>query len=446
MKHGSGLLFLGGGALLAGWLTLVLDLGAQPKINPEKGFRKKLAAKAEPTNAVAAKRATPEQFAFFEKNIRPVLVKECYSCHATTAKKVRGGLTLDTREGVRHGGETGPAIVLGDAKKSLLIKALRHVHEPLKMPPKKKLPDEVIANFEKWIAMGAPDPRDGAGKVAKNEIDVEKGRRFWSFQPPKKTIPAVKDVAWPRGPIDKFVLAGLEAKGLRPVADADPRALIRRIAFDLTGLPPSPEEVEAFVKKRAAGEPGALEAIVDRLLASPAFGERWGRHWLDVARYGESSGRAANFAYPHAWRYRDYVIKSFHADKPYNQFVREQLAGDLLPAKDDRQKAELLVATGFLAIGPKSHDERNRRQFQMDVADEQIDVTFQAFQGLTVACARCHDHKFDPIPQRDYYALAGIFRSTETCYGTIRLLQSNHPSPLLTLPKDAGATVALEPL
>jgi hypothetical protein len=216
------------------------------------------------------------------------------------------------------------------------------------------------------------------------------------------------------------------------------------LCFDLIGLPPDPEDVEAFVRK--AGSPGAVEAVVDRLLASPRFGERWGRHWLDVARYAESSGRTANFAYPHAWRYRDYVIAAFNKDKPYDQFVREQLAGDLLPTKDDRAKAESLVATGFLAIGPKAHDERNRRRFQMDVADEQIDATFQAFQGLTVACARCHDHKFDPIPQKDYYALAGIFRSTETCYGTPRLFLNAHPARMLTLPRGAGAPAGLEPL
>jgi hypothetical protein len=391
--------------------------------------------------------ATPEQLVFFEKNIRPVLVKECYSCHATTAEKIRGSLTLDTRDGIRKGGETGPAVVPGDVKKSLLIQALRQVHDELKMPPKKKLAEDVIADFEKWIAMGAPDPREGPTKVAKYEIDIEKGRKFWSFQPLQRpTPPAVKDVAWPKGDIDSFLLAELEAKGLRPVADADPRTLLRRLYFDLIGLPPAPEEVEAFVTEYGAKPQAALEAVADRLLASPQFGERWGRHWLDVARYAESSGRSVNFAYPHAWRYRDYVIESFNKDKAYDQFIREQLAGDLLPAKDDQQRAELLVAPGFLAIGPKTHDERNRQQFMMDVADEQIDVTFQAFQGLTVACARCHDHKFDPIPQKDYYAVAGIFRSTETCYGTIRVFQNNHPSTTVSLPKDAGATIHLEPL
>jgi hypothetical protein len=315
------------------------------------------------------------------------------------------------------------------------------------MPPKKKLDDAVIADFEKWVAMGAPDPRDGAVKAARNEIDVEKGRRFWSFQPPKRPAPpAVKDAAWPRGDVDRFLLAALEAKGLRPAADADARALLRRVHFDLVGLPPTPEAVEGFAREHSARPQEALAKAVDRLLASPQFGERWGRHWLDVARYAESSGRSVNFAYPHAWRYRDYVLAAFNEDRPYDRFVREQLAGDLLDAKDDRERADLLVATGFLAIGPKSHDERNRRQFQMDVADEQIDATFQVFQGLTVACARCHDHKFDPIPQKDYYALAGIFRSTETCYGTARVFQNNNPGPMLRLPKGAGVTQPLGPL
>jgi hypothetical protein len=424
MKHLSRPVTLGG-LLLAGWLTT----GPGPGAQPEKGS------------------ATPEQISFFEKSIRPVLVRECYSCHATTAKKVRGGLTLDTRAGLRKGGDTGPAVVPGDAENSLLLAAIRHAHDKLKMPPKKKLGDDVLADFEKWVAMGAPDPRDGSAKVGKQEIDIEKGRQFWSFRPPRRTPPpAVKDAGWPRTAIDRFLLAALEAKGLRPVADAGPRALIRRVTFDLTGLPPAPEEVEAFVEEYSAKPQAAVRKVVDRLLASPRFGERWGRHWLDVARYAESSGRSANFAYPHAWRYRDWVLAAFNQDKPYYQFVREQLAGDLLPARDDKEKADLLVATGFLAIGPKAHDLRSPPQFLLDLADEQIDATFQAFQGLTVACARCHDHKFDPITQKDYYALAGIFRSTETCYGTIRLLQSNHPSPLVQLPKDAGAAIPLEPL
>jgi hypothetical protein len=474
MKVLSRLLVLGG-LLLAG-LAVPPHVEAQPppKMEVKSKFRRPAPPVEKPTPAKqtpdaagergkppTAERLTSEQLAFFEKNIRPVLVKECYSCHAATAKEIKGGLTLDTREGLHSGGDTGPAVIPGDPKRSLLIKALRQVDEP-KMPPSKKLPEDVISNFEKWIAMGAPDPRDvpaiqGAlkalAKTAKSEIDIEKGRKFWSFQPPKKTAPpslknAAKYPAWPKSDIDRFVLAAMETKGLSPVADASAHTLVRRLYFDLTGLPPTPEDVEAFAKDYAADPQAAVKATADKLLASPQFGERWARHWLDVARYAESSGRTVNFAYPHAWRYRDYVIAAFNVDKPYDQFIREQLAGDLLleKAKDDREKAELAVATGFLAIGPKTHDERNRQQFAMDLADEQIDVTFQAFQGLTVACARCHDHKFDPIPQKDYYALAGIFRSTETCYGTIRVFLNVHPSPILDLPKDGGVTMPLEPL
>ena len=403
-----------------------------------------------PSNLAAAEelRPTPEQVAFFEKSIRPVLVKECYACHSSMAEKVKGGLTLDTRDGLRKGGSKGLAIVPGDPKKSLLIQGLKQTHDEFKMPPKKKLTEDVIADFEKWIAIGAPDPRTESAKTAKHEIDIEKGRRFWAFQPPKKTSPpAVKDNAWPRGDIDRFLLAALETKGLKPVADADARTLIRRLNFDLIGLPPAPEAVETFAREYAADPETALAAAVDKLLASPQFGERWGRHWLDVARFAESSGRANNIAYPHAWRYRDYVIGAFNADKPFDEFIREQLAGDKLSAKDDaQQRTEFLTATGFLAIGPKTHNERNIRQFQMDLADEQIDATFQAFQALTVACARCHDHKFDPIPQKDYYALAGIFRSTETKYGTIRILQNNAPSDLVRLPQNGGGKVGLGPL
>ena len=213
----------------------------------------------------------------------------------------------------------------------------------------------------------------------------------------------MKRTDWPRGDIDRFLLAALESRGLAPVADADRPRLLRRVTFDLIGLPPTPEELEAFL---ADDSPDAFAKVVDRLLASPRFGERWGRHWLDVARYAESSGKT-NFSYPQAWRYRDWTIASFNADKPYDRFVREQIAGDLLPAGDDRKRADQIIATGFLALGSKAHDAENRGQFVLDVVDEQIEATTRAFLGLTVACARCHDHKIDPIPQRDYYALSG---------------------------------------
>ncbi len=396
--------------------------------------------------ALQEKPATTEQLAFFEKKVRPVLAANCYQCHSEAKGKVKGGLVLDTKEGIRRGGNTGPAVVPGDPKASLLVSAVKYERDQLQMPPKQKLSDAAIADLEAWIAAGAVDPRDGNTSAAApaSEIDVAKGKQFWSFQKPKASIvPAVKDTAWPATDIDRFLLAAMEAKQLHPVADAEPLALLRRVTFDLTGLPPTPDDATAFA---AVPTPEAYAAYVDKLLASPAFGERWGRHWLDVARYGESSGKQVNLNYPHAWRYRDYVIAAFNADKPFDQFVCEQIAGDLLPASDDKQKAERIVATGFLAIGPKAHNERNRLQFEMDLVDEQIDAVTQAFLGVTVACARCHDHKFDPIGMRDYYALAGIFRSTETCFGTVRVVQNAHPSALVSLPSGAGAATAIEPL
>jgi cytochrome c553 len=392
----------------------------------------------------AERSPTADEMAFFEKKIRPVLATRCYSCHSAKSKKPKGALLLDTKEALRAGGESGRAIVPGQPKKSLLIQALYHSEKGLRMPPSEKLSDSIIADFEQWVRMGAPDPRTGGVPIVRTEIDLAKGRQFWSFQPPRRRAPpTVRDTRWPRADSDRFLLAGLEARGLQPVADADHYTLLRRVYFDLIGLPPTPEEVEAFAKNPS---PQAFEAIVDRLLASPQFGERWGRHWLDVARYAETSGRQNNFSYPYAWRYRDYVIAALNSDKPFDRFVREQVAGDLLQSSDPRQRAEQQVATGFLALGAKPHGERNALQFQMDVIDEQIDSLSQAFLGLSAACARCHDHKFDPIPQRDYYALAGILRSTETCYGTIRVIQCLYPSPLLEFTRESGVRPGLEPL
>ena len=368
---------------------------------------------------------SPDQLAFFEKKIRPVLVAKCYKCHSAESEKVKGGLLLDTREGIRTGGATGHAVEPGDLKGSLLIAAIRGEKKDLLMPPKEKLPPEVIADFEKWVLMGAPDPRDGKAKLAKKP-DLADGKNFWAFQPVKPVAaPKVKDTKWPTTELDRFVLAKLEEHKLKPVADADAHTLIRRLYFDLIGLPPAPEQVAAFVKDCGSPAPhsafriphSALEKVVDQLLASPQFGERWGRHWLDLARYAESTGKERNYAFTEAWRYRDYVIAAFNTDKPYDRFLREQVAGDLLPAKDATQRNEMLIATGFLAIGPKGLNEKNRDQFVMDNVDEQIDVTTRAALGLTVSCARCHDHKFDPITQRDYYAVAGIFKSTETHFG-----------------------------
>ncbi|RBP35636.1 cytochrome c [Roseimicrobium gellanilyticum] len=392
-------------------------------------------------HAVAQSTLRSDQTAFFESKIRPVLIESCYKCHSETSAKIRGGLLLDSREGTRRGGDNGPAVVPGDLNKSLLIEAIRHTNKDTAMPPQKdggKLPDAVIADFEQWVKMGAPDPRDGKAPVAvtQTEWSPDKAKKWWSFQPLQPPpVPLVEDASWPRGDVDRYVLAGLEAKGLRPVGDADKLTLLRRLCFDLAGLPPSPEMAKQFLANKS---PNAVAELVDSLLESRQFGERWGRHWLDVARYAESTGKDLNVSLPHAWRYRDYVIAAFNKDKPYDQFIREQIAGDLLPAKDARGRAEQLIATGFLAVGPKGLGELTPRQYELDLADEQIDATSQAFLGLTVACARCHDHKFDPISQRDYYAMAGIFLSSEVSYGTLSGPKNNQERGLIALPKEAG--------
>lgn len=312
------------------------------------------------------------------------------------------------------------------------------------MPPKNKLPADVLALFKQWIEMGAPDPREQ--KVAnvsggRREINMEEGRKHWSLvKPVKVSPPAVKTEGWAKTEIDQFILARLEAEGLKPNPDADRSTLIRRIAFDLTGLPPTPDEVKVFL---ADSSPDALMRVIDQYLNSSRYGERWGRHWLDVARYAESSGKEVNILYPHAWRYRDYVIDAFNRDKPYDQFLKEQIAGDLMKSENTRDQAEKIVATGFLAIGPKGHNNRDKRQFTMDVVDEQIDAVSQSMLGLTLACARCHDHKFDPVTQRDYYALAGIFMSSETLFGTYSQLQNANTSSLIELDQRAALPAAL---
>ncbi len=390
----------------------------------------------------ADKPADPAGIQFFEAKIRPVLVAHCYECHSAQAKIVQANLYLDTREGTRRGGDSGSAVTPGKVAKSLLIDALRY--DGYEMPPRGKLSERVIADFVKWVEMGAPDPRDGAAPAVKT-IDLAQGRQFWSFQPPRRTpLPPVQNQDWPRTEIDRFVLAKLEAAGLSPAPDADRRRLIRRLSFDLIGLPPSPAEVEAFAHDAS---PEAVARLVDRLLASPQFGERWGRHWLDVARYAESSGLERNVPYRMAWRYRDYVYDAFNADMPYDQFIREQLAGDLLPSTTVVDRDRQLTATGFLAVGTRALTERVEEQFLMDVADEQLDATSRAFLASTVTCARCHDHKFDPIPTTDYYALAGIFRSTESLAG-VRPLRREFSYTLVAMLGDealrAGSTKAIQ--
>src|SRR5438105_3673908 len=351
---------------------------------------------------------------FFEKKIRPVLVERCYKCHSARSEKVKGDLRLDSREGMLKGGESGkPGVVPGDDNKSLLIESIRYKNDDLKMPPAKegKLSDEQIADFVSWVRMGAPYPGTEKSQIAnrKSEIAV-----WWSFQSVKNpTVPSVKNRAWVKSPVDNFILAKLEGNGLIPAPPTDKRTLIRRATFDLIGLPPTPWEVEAFLSDNS---PDAFAKVVDRLLASPHYGERWGRHWLDVVRYTDSfdaRGIGGEADVPEAYRYRDWVVNAFNRDLPYDEFVREQIAGDILATNEAaRFDPGKMIATGVMSIGESGTGDAHKEKMLTDIVDDQIDVTGRAFLGLTLACARCHDHKFDPIPTEDYYALAGIYFSS----------------------------------
>lgn len=359
-----------------------------------------------------------EDLLFFESNIRPALVEHCYPCHSSEASEIGGNLNLETRDSLLKGGESGPAIVPGDADASLLLQAIRY--DGMEMPPEGRLPDQIIHDFDRWIKAGAKDPRTETPDHRSDESTELKDKLPWSFTPINRpSLPQVSNQDWPQNAIDRFVLARLESAHLNPTHDAAPSTLIRRLYYDLIGLPPKEVDVEAFESKYALDSQAAIQALVDTLLTSPEFGVRWGRHWLDVARYGESNGDdglGRNASFPHAWRYRDYVIDSFNRSVPYDQFLREQIAGDLLPTNTADERNRNLTATGFLAIGSKPAVAMNDN-FAMDVVDDQINVVSTGIMGLSVACARCHDHKHDPIPTRDYYALAGIFSSTETLYG-----------------------------
>lgn len=389
---------------------------------------------------------------FFESKIRPLLIEKCVDCHGED--DAQSDLRLDTLSGMQSGGVSGPAFVEGEPDESLIVSAMEYKDEALRMPPDGKLSDEKIALIKEWIKRGAPHPDgDGQskGKLRRGKIDVAKARQYWSLKPIERAdLPAVKRTDWAAEPIDAFILAAMESKGLTPAPKADKRTLIRRVTFGLTGLPPTPEDIANFL---ADESPTAYEKVIDRLLDSKAYGEHWARHWLDIARYADSNGLDENVAHGNAWRYRDYVIRSFNRDKPLDQFIVEQIAGDLLvrerrgekpapkpqPAnageKGEAEKAEApaatvatdaplvavnaeeadcLIATGFLSLGPKVLAEPDQVKMRMDIIDEQIDTIGRSLLGLTLGCARCHDHKFDPISTVDYYALAGILSSTRT--------------------------------
>ena len=356
----------------------------------------------------------------FERKIRPVLVEHCYECHATGAKELGGKLLLDSREGIIRGGESGPALVAGKPEDSLIMQALRWQNE-LEMPPENPLPETVVYDFVEWIRLGALDPRTGHRNEPRKEAVIgNDAAALWSFQPiTNPSFPSILDADWPRTDMDRFVLARLEAEGHRPVGDASAEVLVRRLYFDLVGLAPKMDEVREFISAYEREGQEAVAELVERLLESQQFGERWGRHWLDVARFGESNGNdglGRNSTFPHAWRYRDYVIQALNDDVSYDRFLKEQIAGDLLPVTTAKERNRNLIATGFLALGAKPAVAMNQ-DFAMDVVDDQIDVVSTAVMGLSVSCARCHDHKHDPISTRDYYALAGIFTSTETLWG-----------------------------
>ena len=344
----------------------------------------------------------------FENQIEPVLVKHCYECHSKASDDLAGGLELDSPSGLARGGDSGPIVTPHDVDKSPLIRMLRREEGVSEMPPDQPLSNDVILAFEEWIRLGAPDSRKDSGPTL-NERRLEAAQRHWSFQPPQSIAPpAVEQTDWPRDEIDHFVLARMEEEGLKPVSDANRQTLVRRVYFDLVGLPPSPQQIDAFVNDNSTD---ALAKLIDQLLDSPQFGERWGRHWLDVVRFAESSGMEFNFTYPHAWPYRDYVIDSLNQDKPYDVFLREQIAGDLLPTSENDSPETIearRIATSLLAFGPKRHNSSGV-EYQMDIVDDQIDTVFRATLAMTVACARCHDHKFDPVPTKGLLRLGGNF-------------------------------------
>jgi len=363
-----------------------------------------IAQETPPRNALA-----PEKLEFFESKVRPILVQRCYECHS--GQESNGGLRLDYREGLLKGGDSGPALQADEPQGSLLLRAIRYQNADLQMPPSGKLDASEIEVLETWVAQGAFDPRADlpSGSSDKPQgMSIQDGRNFWSMMPLKPVeVPRAVDTDWCRNPIDAFVLKELDSNGLRPSPESPRREILRRVTLGLIGLVPESQEYKAFEQDTA---PEAYERQVDRLLSSEQYGVRFGRHWLDVARYSDSNGLDENIAYGNAWRYRDYVVEAFNSDKPFDRFIEEQIAGDLLPDADRQSK----TATGFLVLGAKVLAEPDRDKLTMDTIDEQLDTIGKAFMGMTLGCARCHDHKFDPIKQRDYYALAAILKGTKT--------------------------------
>ncbi len=356
---------------------------------------------------------------FFEKKIRPVLVEHCYRCHSSTAKKLRGELLLDSRWGWQQGGESGAVIVPGEPEKSRLISALRY--EKLEMPPKAKLPASVIADFARWIEMGAPDPRSKKTREPNTEkrFDLEERKKWWSLQPVRDVaVPQIAQKDWPRGDIDRFILAKLEAKGWRPAEPASRPSWLRRVTYDLIGLPPTPEELRDFVEDKSAA---AYQNVVARLLRSPHFGEQWARHWMDLVRYAETKAFEADYAMPNVFHYRDYLIRAFNRDVPYDQLVREAIAGDLIEPRVNSETDinESVIGPGYLYLTDGQHGPPDVHADEARIFDDMIDVVGKTFLSHTIACARCHDHKFDALTAADYYSLYGVIASSRIDYADI---------------------------
>ena len=365
-----------------------------------------------PYSAAQEPEFSADQIDFFENKIRPLLVEHCLECHGNSAEKLRGGLKLTSRDEILSGGDSGPAAVSGAPEKSLLISSIHY--EDYEMPPTGQLPRDKIKDLITWVEMGLPDPRGKSQLSIQTAPSIDEGRSYWAFQRPRKPgISMRQNDAWSRTNIDRLILEKWREHKLTPVPDADRIALVRRIYLTLSGLPPTVNQIDQFVGDQRDTQT-VVTALIDELLKSPQFGERWGRHWLDVARFAESSGGGRSLMFPNAWRYRDYVIQAFNTDKPYHEFVKEQIAGDLMPYDSFDQRTQRIIATGFLTLGPTNYEQQDKELLRMEVIDEQVDTVGRTFLGMTLGCARCHDHKFDPIPMSDYYAIAGIFGSTKT--------------------------------